>query len=835
MNLFSKKIFNFLLVFSILLSQVSFLPNAIAEGNVANKKLKIGNVPAFELPEDSIVVTTYDELKSAIESDNGITTVYMGADFNLSGGIVIPKFKKTITLSGKNPNTGIVHTLTESMSSGTDSKQVINLRSNEGPKEIHVKDITIIGKSYYGPVHVESRGVTLTYENVTYTGPQLCHNIYGKAKFLGNNNITIKQVVSGSAPAQEVAEAQDIIIGGNLRVSHNNNNAMFWMGQGSGSQNSFTVLEDADVEILALGNGMFYRNGSIPVSMTIEKNAKLSVITSDRLFRNNAGGSISIAEGADVMFEKNGGNNELLWLSGDLTVATGASLIMQNNNTRGNLIQFASNGAKAVFDNPLSVLLYTKASDRMFSWSSGTGQIILNSELVNYWRTAGTGDRNDLPLYHWNMSDGSNVAATIGTNGRTTNIISTNAGILASEFAVEYGKVIALGHLDVTINPLTDAMDHVTGTSTPNSKVFIDYTEGGVAKVLEGITDISGNYSIPVPNGFIKPYIKVKATANYVFKTKSTEEIIVSDVTPPTGDPITQIISLNEPFPTDVTKLVENIKDHSDGTPGAGITATLKTFPDTSVFGPTTAKVELKDKAGNSTIMTVPVFIKDSNTEANSQYALRANHFSMDMDEFSGLNKGEINTLILTKSKAEGWEVETGKDITSRVTVESTDLNNQIGSYHAVLNLGNIKRTIIIQVIGTLKFNKIQNVLTFQTSTLTTKETIIPRDEWNISVSDTRGTGSKWKLTASISQPLTSTKDSSHTLPNALVYVDSNGVAQALNSSPSKVYEYTTGSDTIIPIEWSPDKGLLLKLVPTDAYAYEEYATTIYWTLNDAP
>ncbi|MDT2292091.1 hypothetical protein P7H15_03005 [Paenibacillus larvae] len=70
------------------------MPNAIAEGNVANKKLKIGNVPAFELPEDSIVVTTYDELKSAIESDNGITTVYMGADFNLSGGIVIPKFKK---------------------------------------------------------------------------------------------------------------------------------------------------------------------------------------------------------------------------------------------------------------------------------------------------------------------------------------------------------------------------------------------------------------------------------------------------------------------------------------------------------------------------------------------------------------------------------------------------------------------------------------------------------------------------------------------------------------------------------------------------------------------
>lgn len=62
--------------------------------------------------------------------------------------------KKTFTLSGKNPTTGEIHTLTETMASAGAQSSVITVNTNTGAKETTLRDINVVGKNYYGTISV---------------------------------------------------------------------------------------------------------------------------------------------------------------------------------------------------------------------------------------------------------------------------------------------------------------------------------------------------------------------------------------------------------------------------------------------------------------------------------------------------------------------------------------------------------------------------------------------------------------------------------------------------------------------------------------------------------
>ncbi len=136
-------------------------------------------------------------------------------------------------------------------------------------------------------------------------------------------------------------------------------------------------------------------------------------------------------------------------------------------------------------------------------------------------------------------------------------------------------------------------------------------------------------------------------------------------------------------------------------------------------------------------------------------------------------------------------------------------------------------------VEGLLKFNNVPSLLSFMPTKITPSLTTIGRDVFNLEVYDSRGPGGSWNITATIDSPLTSTRG--HSLPNALVYIDENNVMTPLSNIPVKIFKYTTNSDRVIPITWNTDNGILLYLNLTEAYANEEYVTTIYWNLLDAP
>ncbi|MBC1908127.1 hypothetical protein HCA64_16800, partial [Listeria booriae] len=174
--------------------------------------------------------------------DNGIDTVYLGADIPLSSGIKIPDVKKTFTLSGKDPVTNEIHTLTETMASSGAQSSVITVDTNNGAKETTLKDINIIGKNYYGTISVlaAAKNVVQNYENINYQGPQLIYNLNGTAVFSGDNNIRIASVVSGSATPNEVGEVKGVNVSGKLKIDQRSTNAysVFWFGSGTSEVNT---------------------------------------------------------------------------------------------------------------------------------------------------------------------------------------------------------------------------------------------------------------------------------------------------------------------------------------------------------------------------------------------------------------------------------------------------------------------------------------------------------------------------------------------------------------------------------------------------------------------
>ncbi len=104
---------------------------------------------------------------------------------------------------------------------------------------------------------------------------------------------------------------------------------------------------------------------------------------------------------------------------------------------------------------------------------------------------------------------------------------------------------------------------------------------------------------------------------------------------------------------------------------------------------------------------------------------------------------------------------------------------------------------------------------------------------WGVQVSDTRGTGSKWALTAQ-ADPIVSRLRG--TLDGDLVYVDGNGKQQSLTQGSAVIDTQTTDADNDqvnVTGDWNSNKGIVLK---TNAGAvWGPYSTVVHWTLSDAP
>ena len=199
--------------------------------------------------ETSVVVNNYNEIAAAITSSDDYLTIYLNADIEITSRITFPPTKTNLTINGTYTNEqGITkrHTLTDMNSASITNS--IYIASAASEINVTLCNVDIVGKNYYGIVAVEAvnstKAVTLTYQNVNYTGPQISYNRQGMVRYI-DSNITIKTSSGYASPSNELAEVNRVEIGGKTTIHHTSTgNAMFWLTY---ANPSFKILKSSTI------------------------------------------------------------------------------------------------------------------------------------------------------------------------------------------------------------------------------------------------------------------------------------------------------------------------------------------------------------------------------------------------------------------------------------------------------------------------------------------------------------------------------------------------------------------------------------------------------------
>lgn len=141
----------------------------------------------------------------------------------------------------------------------------------------------------------------------------------------------------------------------------------------------------------------------------------------------------------------------------------------------------------------------------------------------------------------------------------------------------------------------------------------------------------------------------------------------------------------------------------------------------------------------------------------------------------------------------------------------------------------------VTKLAGTLSFSELSSSLGFGNLTVPVNPTVYqPTSTMNVTVADTRSTGSKWYLYVSAT-PLTSTTVTGRTLKGDLIYRDGSTDTVLTNQSMlvQQGQKVAGTTDTKVTSDWSSTKGIGLS-VQLGIYA-DTYQGTLKWTLTDTP
>ncbi|EUJ38284.1 hypothetical protein PWEIH_09813 [Listeria weihenstephanensis FSL R9-0317] len=451
---------------------------------------------------------------------------------------------------------------------------------------------------------------------------------------------------------------------------------------------------------------------------------------------------------------------------------------------------------------------------------------------------------NDATLYHVKADASGNFTYSLPANKYFTTGESITATAYLNGKNAAATKVVKDGTPPdaPVLNAIKDKDTTISGTAEANSTVKI-YGPGNVL-LASGQATALGAYSIAVPAGSqpLVPYVvyTAKATDAAGNESVASNAVTVSDTTPPTASPVIQVVNVGETFTTNAKSLVQNVQDNG-GNGDDNITYTITKQPDVSVVGYTTAEVQVRDRANNAVVITIPVFVKDSSITTNDKAMLQAQDFLVFGKDFP-TTPAAVDQMILTQGNVKAWAVPGGQDITSQVLVtDRGGLSKTPGTYNVKVSVEGLEKTVVVTVkAGTLEFKDITQDISFGTPTISSKKKIIePESDLKVTVEDTRAVISDWKLSAKLTQNL-QTQDGEEVV-NALIVRQKDQLGTItdipLNTTATPVYEDKTGIEGVKVIDMAPNQAqsILLDIEPGTVKANKEYTTQIEWTLENGP
>ena len=127
------------------------------------------------IDENTVVVTTSEELNKVLSEQNNYTYIYLGNDITMSSGLVINNTKEKIIIDGTHNNTK--YTYTNNLNT---EGEVIKVSTTN--KIIILKNMNIISSHGYGVIYVPSHpnysNVVVEYNNINFRGVELSCNYY---------------------------------------------------------------------------------------------------------------------------------------------------------------------------------------------------------------------------------------------------------------------------------------------------------------------------------------------------------------------------------------------------------------------------------------------------------------------------------------------------------------------------------------------------------------------------------------------------------------------------------------------------------------------------------
>lgn len=461
------------------------------------------------LNESTVVVYNSEQLKTALEADNGYTNIFLGANVELTTGIKISKTKSLIIIDGTYNN--ITYTFTDKKS--TAASDTISIQSANTLKVI-VQNINIVSYNYYGIIYVPEsntyKNVIVEYNNITYIGPQISFHPTGLTRFI-NSNITVQ---TNYSTGNEVAECNKIEIGGNTTITHKSTaNSSFWFRN---SDPEFKILPNATVKFISENRELFY--GVNNLILTVSENSYFSINTHNGMGYGSFGtGNTNIEKNATLIIKQTAKNGSYpTWYSyGIITINEGAILNMINdyaNLSSSNYnIYFNGSSSGIILNNPKEIILSNSVANTIYTNSTinftfNYNRINLFNDTINYNSSISL---DTLPTYSWYKSNGS--SQLIGTiTSSTTKIISHNyteselTGLPnLSNFTLNNKKIISIGLIPLHIDSLTDTDINISGITDKNASVLIQYND--LSEIVNA--DLNGNYvynyTDPLPIGTI--------------------------------------------------------------------------------------------------------------------------------------------------------------------------------------------------------------------------------------------------------------------------------------------------------------------------------------------
>lgn len=457
-TLFSKKILKALALSTTLVSLGGQIITISALPVSAQEQIQTTNA------ETSITVSTFDELKAALEEDNSITEVSFANDIELTKGIAINGNKKTLSIDLKG------HKLTEKNSAAF--SETIHVSKNDTTKNVIVKNGKIDGKNFYGVIGVADavKGVTLQFENIDYTGPQMIHNLQGFASFSGKNNFTIKKVDSVS-PSEEFAQIGGVTIAGEFNLSHEKNILSTFSFNAIDIGVPYIVVDNDAKVTISNEDDCIFNNANDALDFIIKPNSAVTINSASELSDVHGFGDLTIQNNASLTVNRLTTAHPAeptIEIDHLLEVNEGASFTVNHGeNVPGDILKFAKDSVFEI-NSPKRLELSAQAGELVTDFPL-SGTMKLNAEKISGWETSVT----ETPDFTVNEP----IDAMLGMKaGKIGNVIYSNVPDLMEKMTYNdpYKLVIETPEIIIpapVLNVVNDRDKQLTGLGEPGATI----------------------------------------------------------------------------------------------------------------------------------------------------------------------------------------------------------------------------------------------------------------------------------------------------------------------------------------------------------------------------